>query len=94
MAKFLAIHPVDPPVTREQADGVFAACKAGVSLDAYWVSSWLQHNADGLITKVFCEWDATSADAITASCTASIPSLPASDGIFPMSVVSGEQYRS
>jgi hypothetical protein len=47
MAKFIAIHPVDPPASREAVPPLARKCKAGVGLNAYWVRSWLQLNEKG-----------------------------------------------
>jgi len=64
MAKFIAIHPVDPPVPfpSEGFEAVARKCKAGVDLDAYWVRSWLQLNDKGEVIKVYCEWDGKDAN--------------------------------
>jgi hypothetical protein len=93
MAKFIAIHPVVPPAPQEAALSLYKKCKAGVSLDAYWVGSWLQLNEKGEITKVFCEWDGKDAESVRKNLAASLPELPPSEGIFPMAQVKGEDYR-
>ncbi len=93
MPKFIAIHPVDPPVNPEAIAPIARRCKANVSLDAYWVKSWVQLNDQGLVTRVFCEWDGTDADAISENVGSSIPELPASEGIFRMVQILGEDFR-
>jgi hypothetical protein len=93
MPRFIAIHPVDPPASLEAVVPIARKCKAGVSLDAYWVGSRLQLNDKGEVTKVFCEWDGKDADSVRKSLKASIPELPPSEGIFPMAVIHGEDFR-
>ncbi len=95
MAKFIAIHPVDPPVPfpSEGFEAVARKCKAGVDLDAYWVRSWLQLNDKGEVIKVYCEWDGKDAKSVRKSLDASIPELPPSEGIFRMVEILGEDYR-
>ncbi len=63
MPKFIAVHPLKTPVTGEEVTPLAKKAKAGNSLDAYWVSSWLQLNDEGKITKIFCEWDAKDTGA-------------------------------
>jgi hypothetical protein len=41
MGKFIAVHPVDPPVGKDAVVPIAKKAKAGVSLNAYWVKSWL-----------------------------------------------------
>lgn len=47
MPRFIAIHPVDPPVDAGAVGPIAKKCKAGLSLDAYWVKSWLQLTDEG-----------------------------------------------
>jgi hypothetical protein len=95
MAKFIAIHPVDPPVPfpSEGFTGLAKKCKAGLNLDAYWVCSWLQLNDKGEVTKVYCEWDGKDAKSVQKSLDATMPELPPSGGIFRMVEILGESYR-
>ena len=95
MAKFIAIHPVDPPVPfpSKGLEAVARKCKAGVDLDAYWVRSWLQLNDKGEVIKVYCEWDGKDTESVRKSLYASIPELPPSEGIFRMVEILGEDYR-
>lgn len=92
MPRFIAIHPVNPPVKPGDVAPVAKKCKAGVSLDAYWVSSWLQLNDKGKVTKVFCTWDGKDAESIRNSCAASIPELPFSE-VYEMAEKQGEDFR-
>ena len=93
MPKFVAIHPVNPPVMPDAVGPLAKKCKAGVSLDAYWVRSWLQLNEKGVVTKVFCEWDGKDAESVRKSLAASLPELPPSEGIFPIAEIHGEDFR-
>ncbi|MGB7291119.1 MAG: hypothetical protein WBD99_02990 [Thermodesulfobacteriota bacterium] len=93
MPKFIAIHPIEPPAPQEAVPPLAKKCKAGVSLDAYWVGSWLQLNEKGEVTKVYCEWDAKDAESVRKSLAVSLPELPPSEGIFPMAEIHGENYR-
>ncbi|HEX3033949.1 MAG TPA: hypothetical protein VHT73_02305 [Thermodesulfobacteriota bacterium] len=93
MPKFLAIHPVDPPANREAVPALAKKCKAGLSMDAYWVKSWLQLNNRGEVTKIFCEWDGKDIESVRKSLEASLPELPPSEGIFQMAEIHGEDFR-
>lgn len=64
MAKFLAIPTLPVPVTPEEAAFIGKAVKGNVTVDAYWVSSWAQLNDEGNIVRIYCEWNAKSADAV------------------------------
>jgi len=91
MGQFLAIHTLPSPATTEEATPIAKAVKANSSADAYWVSSWLQLNEQGKITKIFCQWDAKDAGSIR-KIVGKIPQLP-TDGIYPMAKVDAEAYR-
>lgn len=69
MPKFVAIHPVDPPAPypSDAVKSLARKCKAGLSMDAYWVKSWLQLNDKGEVTRVFCEWDGKDAESVRKS---------------------------
>jgi hypothetical protein len=92
MAKFIAVHPLKTPVTGEEVTPLAKKAKAGNSLDAYWVSSWLQLNDEGKITKIFCEWDAKDTGSVSKALAKSIPELPV-EGVYPMAESHGESYR-
>jgi len=93
MPRYIAIHPVDPPVHGDELAQLAKRSKASLSTDAYWVKSWLQLTEDGKVSKVFCEWDAKDADSILKSVEASIPELPASEGVFQVAEICGEDFR-
>ncbi len=93
MPRFVAIHPVDPPASLEDVTPIAKKCKAGVNLDAYWVSSWLQLNDKHEVTKVFCGWDGKDTESVRKTLAASIPELPPSEGIFPVVEIYGEDFR-
>jgi hypothetical protein len=91
MGKFLAVHTLPSPATIEEATPIAKAAKANSTLDAYWVSSWLQMNEQGKATKILCEWDAKDAESVR-KILAKIPGLPV-DGVYPMGKVDAEAYR-
>jgi hypothetical protein len=91
MGQFLAIHPLPSPATVEEATPIAKAVKANVSVDAYWVGSWLQMNEQGKITKLFCQWDAKDAESIR-KIVSKIPQL-LTEGVYPMAKVDAESYR-
>jgi len=88
LAKFLAIHTLPVPITPEEAMAVGNAVKSNVTVDAYWVSSWAQLNGEGKIVRIYCEWNAKSAEAIR-EVFSKTPDLPV-DGIYPMATVDSE----
>ncbi len=57
MPKFLVVHPIDTPVTLEEGAPVAKAAKANSTVDAYWVNSWAQMNAEGKIVKMRARLD-------------------------------------
>jgi len=90
MPKFLAIHPLPKPVTIAEATPVAKAAKANSTLDAYWVNSWAQLNQEGKIVKIFCQWNATNADAVLKV----LKKVPAPyEGPYQMAVVDSEDFR-
>ena len=91
MGKFLAVHTLPSATTPEQTAPIAKAVKAGSGADAYWVTSWLQMNEQGKVTKIFCEWDAKDTESIR-KVVGKIPQLPV-DGIYPIGKVDGESYR-
>lgn len=93
MPRYIAIHPIDPPVNGEEVSPIAKKCKANLSTDAYWVRSWLQLTDEGKVSKVFCEWDSSDADTVRRSLAASIPELPPSEGIFEVTEIRGEDFR-
>jgi len=93
MPKFLVIHPIDPPLSRENLTPHAMKVKAALSPDAYWVGSYLQLNDKGEVIKVISEWDSKDAESIRKTCANSIPDFPASEGIFPVAIIHGEKYR-
>ena len=90
MPKFLVVHPIPAPVTMAEATPVAKAAKANSTLDAYWVQSWAQLNAEGKIVKILCQWNATNAEAVSEV----LKKVPApSEGPYPMAVVDSEDFR-
>jgi len=90
MPKFLVVHPIPTPITLEEGAPVAKAAKANSTVDAYWVKSWAQLNAEGKIVKILCEWNAVNADAVSQVLT----KVPApSEGPYPMAIVDSEDYR-
>ena len=93
MPRFIAIHPVHPTVDAEAVGPIAKKCKAGLSLDACWVKSWLQLTDEGKVSKVFCEWDGKDAASVRKSLAASIPELPPTEGVFQVAEIRGEDFR-
>ena len=92
MGKFIAVHPVDPPVGKDAVVPIAKKAKAGLSLDAYWVKSWLKLNDKGEVTAVYCEWDGKHAQSVRDALTKSIPELPFSE-VSEMAEIHGEDFR-
>ncbi len=76
MAKFIAIHPVEPPASMDAIGPLARKTKLASSADAYWVKSWVQFNDDGDVIAVYCEWDGKDAETIKSALTCAIPELP------------------
>ncbi len=92
MPKFLAIHPVDPPVSKEDVVPLAKKCKAGLSTDSYWVKSWLKLTDDGKVSAVYCEWDGKDAQTVGDHLKNGLPELPFSE-LTEMAEIHGEDFR-
>lgn len=92
MSKYLAIHPVDPPLNADDVGPVAKKAKAAANRDAYWVKSWLKLNEEGKITAVYCEWDGKDAESVKTALMDSIPELPFSE-VSQMTEIQGEDFR-
>ena len=90
MPKFLAIHPLPTPVTFEEAAPIAKKAKAESTADAYWVGAWCQLDGTGKITKIMCHWNGASIEAVR-NVLAKVP-CPV-EGIYPLAMVDGEDYR-
>ncbi len=92
MPKFIAVHPLDQPVSKENVVPVAKKCKSMLSTDAYWVKSWLELNDEGEVTVLYCEWDGKDVDTVKEALTNSIPELPFTK-VCEMSEIHGEDFR-
>ena len=92
MSKFIAIHPVDPPVSKEDVVPIAKKAKNALSADAYWVKSWLKLNDKGEVSTVYCEWDGKDIDSVKETLNNSIPELPFSE-VTQMTEIQGEDFR-
>ena len=93
MPKFMVVHPMDDPVTIEEARPIAQkAKKMNTNVDAYWVGSWLQLNEEGKTTKVLCEWNAVSPEAVLDE-VKKVPELVV-DAIYPIAKIDSEDFRS
>ena len=90
MPKFLAVHPLSIPITFEEATPIAKKAKAESTLDAYWVGAWSQLDETGKITKIMCYWNGASIEAVR-NVLAKVP-CPV-EGIYPLAIVDGEDYR-
>lgn len=92
MSKFIAIHPVDPPVSKETVVPIAKKAKNAISADAYWVKSWLKLNERGEVSAVYCEWDGKDVNSVKETLKNSIPELPFSE-VTQMAEIQGEDSR-
>jgi len=92
MPKFMAVHTLKAPTTRDAIGPTAKSVKAYHTPDAYWVKSWLQLNEEGKVTKIICEWDGKNAESVAKASKTSAPDLPV-DGVYPMGEIHGESYR-
>ena len=92
MSKFIAIHPVDPPVSKEDVVPIAKKAKNALSADAYWVKSWLKLNDKGEVSAVYCEWDGKDINSVKETLNNSIPELPFSE-VTQMTEIQGEDFR-
>ena len=92
MAKFLLVHPLAAPLSVEEGTPVMKRIAGGMTKEAYWVTSWLQFNAEGKVVKVMCHWDGDSVEAVRSAAQRLAPELPI-EGIYPLAVVSSGDFR-
>jgi len=91
MPKFLVIHPLKAPVTAEEVAPLAMKVVANCTLDAYWLGSWAQLNAEGKIVKIFCRWNGVNAAAIKRV-LAKVPEIP-TEGVYPMATIDSGDFR-
>jgi DNA-directed RNA polymerase subunit F len=91
MPSFLAIHPLPASVTMEEgmplAKKVIAQCTSSTN----WVESWAQLDAEGKIAKIFCHWQAESAEAVKDA-LANVPEIP-TEGVYPIATLKPEDFK-
>jgi hypothetical protein len=92
MAKFMAVHTLNKPMTKDEIGPASKAVKAHHTPDATWIKSWLQLNEEGKITKIICEWDGKNAESVAKALKTSVPDFPV-DGVYPMGEIYAESYR-
>ena len=90
--KFLLVHPLSAPLTLEEGVPLMKRIAGGMTTDAYWITSWLQTNAEGKVVKVFCHWDGTSAEAVKSAAQRLCPELPL-EGVYPLTIVNSGDFR-
>ncbi len=90
MGKFVLVHLVGKDMDMGVMAPVATAIKAACTTDAYWIrSTYLQEEG-----KLYCNWDAKSADAIR-EVVAKVPACPPIEGIYAVTAVAkGEDFRS
>ena len=69
------------------AKKVLAQCTANTN----WVESWTQLDAEGKIVKIFCQWQAESAEAIQQA-LANVPEIP-TEGVYPMAILKAADFK-
>ncbi|MGB9854446.1 MAG: nickel-binding protein [Candidatus Bathyarchaeales archaeon] len=79
--KFLAVHTMPTPLTREEALAIARKVKDNCTVDAYWVKSWVQLNDEEKIVKIYCEWNAKTVDDVRKLIEKLQIPL---DGVYPM----------
>lgn len=63
MTRFIVIHRLPGAVTQDEVIAVGQAVTARLSDNARWLNSWLIPDDD----RLFCEWEASSEEAIRAA---------------------------
>lgn len=90
MPKFLAIHPLPEPMSKEEAEPFGKAMKSLLTKDAYWVTTWAQVNDEGKAVKLFCEWDGKDQKSVEDLIEeAEMPT----EGVYPMEKFDAEDFR-
>ena len=64
MLRFLAVHTMPTPLTREEALAIAKRVKDNCTVDARWIRSWVKLNDEGKIVKIYCEWNGKAADDV------------------------------
>ena len=90
--KFLVVHPLKAPMSLEDGVPLMKRIAAGMTAEAYWITSWGQFNEEGKVVKVLCHWDAASAEVVRAAVARLCPELPL-EGVYPMMVMNSGDFR-
>ena len=91
MPKFLAVHPLETPLTAEEVAPLAMKVCASCTLDAYWLGSWAQLDAEGKVVKILCRWNGVNAEAIK-KVLAKTPEIP-TEGVYPMTTIDSGDFR-
>jgi hypothetical protein len=95
MAKFVVFHNLPTPTPTSATEPVAKAAKKYSTPEAYWVSSWIQLDEKGNVSKICCEWDGKDTESIKRVLDRvglEIPGFPV-DGPYPLMKVDAETYR-
>jgi hypothetical protein len=64
----------------------------GMTVEAYWMTSWCQANAEGKAVKILCRWDGTSIEAVRKAIAKLCPELPL-EGVYPLMTMDSGDFR-
>lgn len=91
LAKYIAVHTLPQPTTPEELTPLVEELLRHEALDAYWVGAWAETNEEGKALRIFCEWNANSAEAVK-KVFAKVPAFPL-DHIRPMAKFDSDSFR-
>ena len=93
MPKFLVVHEtLTTPMSLEDGAPLMKRIASHMTVDAYWVATWCEANAEGKVVKIFCRYDATSIEAVRAAVAKLCPELPV-EGIYPLMIFDSGDFR-
>ena len=93
MPKFLVVHQTLPkPMSLEEGAPLMKRIAANMTVEAYWISTWCQANAEGKVVKILCRYDATSIEAVRKAVAKLCPELPV-EGIYPLITFDSGDFR-
>ncbi len=91
MPKYIAVHTLPSPSTPEELTPLVQELLRHEALDAYWVQAWAETNDEGKALRIFCEWNAKSADAVKRVFE-KVPAFPL-DHVKPLTKFDSDVFR-
>lgn len=91
MPKYIATHTLPRPTTPEEITPLVQEMLKHEALDTYWVQAWAEMDKQGKALRIFCEWNAKSAEDVKRVFS-HVPTFPLDD-VKPMAKFDSDAFR-